>query len=68
VRPGSRQLLDIGTGIPAAGNTHQVAHEVAPDSLVVYVEYGHLTTFFWILFRCKSAVELVSLMTTAYLA
>ena len=53
MRPGSRQLLDIGTGIPAAGNTHQFAHEVAPDSLVVYVEYGHLTTFFWILFSVQ---------------
>ena len=34
-----RQFLDIGTGIPAAGNTHQVAQEVAPDSRVVYVDY-----------------------------
>jgi len=33
-----RQFLDIGTGIPAAGNTHQVAQEVAPDSRVVYVD------------------------------
>jgi hypothetical protein len=36
---GIRQFLDIGTGIPAAGNTHQVAQEVAPDSRVVYVDY-----------------------------
>lgn len=36
---GIRQFLDIGTGIPAAGNTHQVAQEAAPDSRVVYVDY-----------------------------
>src|SRR6185437_9869272 len=33
-----RQFLDIGTGIPAAGNTHEVAQAVAPDSRVVYVD------------------------------
>jgi len=36
---GIRQFLDIGTGIPTAGNTHVVAQEVAPDSRVVYVDY-----------------------------
>jgi S-adenosyl methyltransferase len=36
---GVRQFLDIGTGIPTAGNTHQVARAVAPDSRVVYVDY-----------------------------
>ena len=36
---GIRQFLDLGTGIPAAGNTHQVAQEVAPGSRVVYVDY-----------------------------
>ena len=35
---GIRQFLDIGTGIPTAGNTHEVAQEVAPDSRVVYVD------------------------------
>jgi hypothetical protein len=30
-----RQFLDIGTGIPAAGNTHEVAQRVAPDARVV---------------------------------
>jgi S-adenosyl methyltransferase len=33
-----RQFLDIGTGIPAAGNTHEVAQRVAPDARVVYVD------------------------------
>jgi SAM-dependent methyltransferase len=36
---GIRQFLDIGTGIPAAGNTHQVAQAVAPESRVVYADY-----------------------------
>jgi hypothetical protein len=35
---GIRQYLDIGTGIPAAGNTHEIAQSVAPDSRVVYVD------------------------------
>jgi len=36
---GIRQFLDIGTGIPTAGNTHEVAQSVAPESRVVYVDY-----------------------------
>jgi hypothetical protein len=36
---GIRQFLDIGTGIPTAGNTHQVAQACAPESRVVYVDY-----------------------------
>ena len=36
---GIRQFLDIGTGIPTASNTHQVAQEIAPESRVVYVDY-----------------------------
>jgi S-adenosyl methyltransferase len=36
---GIRQFLDIGTGIPTAGNTHQVAQAVAPESRVVYADY-----------------------------
>jgi hypothetical protein len=35
---GIRQFLDIGTGIPTAGNTHEVAQAAAPDSRVVYVD------------------------------
>ncbi len=35
---GLRQFLDIGTGIPAADNTHQVAQAVAPDARIVYVD------------------------------
>ncbi len=36
---GIRQFLDVGTGIPAANNTHEVAQSVAPDCRVVYVDY-----------------------------
>jgi S-adenosyl methyltransferase len=36
---GIRQFLDIGTGIPTAGNTHEIAQAIAPESRVVYVDY-----------------------------
>jgi hypothetical protein len=36
---GIRQFLDIGTGIPTANNTHQVAQAVAPDARIVYVDH-----------------------------
>jgi hypothetical protein len=36
---GVRQFLDIGTGIPTGGNTHEVAQAIAPESRVVYVDY-----------------------------
>jgi S-adenosyl methyltransferase len=35
---GVRQFLDIGTGIPAADNTHEVAQRVAAGSRIVYVD------------------------------
>ncbi len=35
---GLRQFLDIGTGLPTASNTHEVAQSVAPDSRIVYVD------------------------------
>jgi len=35
---GIRQFLDIGTGLPSADNTHQVAQAAAPRSRVVYVD------------------------------
>jgi hypothetical protein len=44
VEAGMRQFLDIGTGIPTAGNTHEVAQAIAPETRVVYVDYD----------RCKS--------------
>jgi hypothetical protein len=35
---GVRQFLDIGTGIPAPNNTHEIAQAIAPESRVVYVD------------------------------
>ena len=35
---GIRQFLDIGTGLPTASNTHQVAQAVAPECRIVYVD------------------------------
>ena len=35
---GIRQFLDIGTGLPTANNTHEVAQSVAPESRIVYVD------------------------------
>jgi S-adenosyl methyltransferase len=35
---GIRQFLDIGTGLPSADNTHQVAQRAAPSCRVVYVD------------------------------
>jgi hypothetical protein len=35
---GIRQFLDIGTGLPTADNTHQVAQEVVPQARIVYVD------------------------------
>jgi hypothetical protein len=36
---GVRQFLDIGTGLPTADNTHEVAQRVAPESRIVYVDH-----------------------------
>lgn len=35
---GVRQFLDIGTGLPTADNTHEVAQRLAPESRIVYVD------------------------------
>ena len=35
---GIRQFLDIGSGVPAADNTHQVAQRLAPESRIVYAD------------------------------
>jgi hypothetical protein len=35
---GIRQFLDIGTGLPTADNTHEVAQRIAPDSRILYVD------------------------------
>jgi hypothetical protein len=35
---GIRQFLDVGTGLPTANNTHEVAQATAPDCRIVYVD------------------------------
>lgn len=35
---GVRQFLDVGTGLPTADNTHEIAQRVAPESRIVYVD------------------------------
>ncbi|MFG2001011.1 SAM-dependent methyltransferase [Spirillospora sp. NPDC048911] len=35
---GVRQFLDIGTGLPTADPTHEVAQRIAPESRIVYVD------------------------------
>jgi hypothetical protein len=35
---GIRQFLDVGTGLPTANNTHQVAQAIAPESRIAYVD------------------------------
>src|SRR5580704_19041571 len=33
-----RQFLDVGAGLPAGGNTHEIAQRIAPDSAIVYAD------------------------------
>jgi O-methyltransferase involved in polyketide biosynthesis len=33
-----RQFLDIGAGLPAGGNTHEIAQRIAPDTGIVYAD------------------------------
>jgi hypothetical protein len=35
---GIRQIIDLGSGLPTAGNVHEIAHEIAPETRVVYVD------------------------------
>jgi hypothetical protein len=37
-RQGVRQFLDIGSGLPTVGNTHDVVQKIHPDARVVYVD------------------------------
>jgi hypothetical protein len=34
-----RQFLDIGAGLPAGGNTHEIAQRIAPDTGIVYADH-----------------------------
>jgi hypothetical protein len=37
-RQGARQFVDVGVGMPAAPNVHEVVQAVAPDATVVYTD------------------------------
>jgi hypothetical protein len=39
---GIRQFLDVGTGLPTADNTHEVAQRIAPEARIVYVDFDPL--------------------------
>ena len=39
---GIRQFIDVGAGLPTQGNVHQIAQQVNPDAVVVYVDYDPL--------------------------
>lgn len=39
---GIRQFLDIGSGLPAGRNVHEIAQSVFPESRVVYVDYDSI--------------------------
>jgi hypothetical protein len=42
-RLGVRQFLDVGSGVPAIGNTHEIADEADPRSRVVYLDNEPVT-------------------------
>src|SRR5689334_1198490 len=39
VAQGVRQFIDIGSGIPTEGNTHETAQRLAPQARVLYVDH-----------------------------
>ena len=59
---GIRQFLDIGTGIPSANNTHEVAQRVAPDARVVYTDNDPI-----VLAHARALLTSSELGATAYL-
>ncbi len=38
VDAGVRQFIDVGSGIPTAGNVHEIAQAIAPDTRVLYID------------------------------
>jgi SAM-dependent methyltransferase len=38
-RAGISQFLDVGSGLPAAGNVHEIAQGINPDARVIYVDH-----------------------------
>ncbi|MGW0823246.1 SAM-dependent methyltransferase [Streptomyces sp. NPDC002845] len=62
VEQGVRQFLDIGTGLPTADNTHEVAQRVAPDARIVYVDNDPM-----VLAHARALLGSTSEGATAYL-
>jgi hypothetical protein len=59
---GIRQFLDIGTGLPTAGNTHEVAQAIAPDARIVYVDNDPL-----VLVHARALLTSTDLGATEYI-
>ena len=59
---GVRQFLDIGTGLPTASNTHEVAQAAAPAARVVYVDNDPV-----VLAHARALLTSTSEGATAYL-
>src|SRR4051812_3715883 len=59
---GIRQFLDIGTGLPTADNTHQVAQAIAPESRIVYADNDPL-----VLVHARALLASTPAGRTAYL-
>jgi hypothetical protein len=60
---GVRQFLDIGTGLPTASNTHEVAQAAAPAARVVYVDNDPI-----VLMHARALLTSTPEGATAYLA
>ncbi|MDP9850225.1 SAM-dependent methyltransferase [Streptosporangium lutulentum] len=39
---GIRQIIDLGSGLPTQENVHEIAHRIAPDTRVVYVDHDEV--------------------------
>ena len=59
---GVRQFLDIGTGLPTADNTHEVAQRIAPESHILYVDNDPL-----VLVHARALLTSTDAGETAYL-
>ncbi|HEX3955160.1 MAG TPA: SAM-dependent methyltransferase [Trebonia sp.] len=59
---GIRQFLDVGTGLPTANNTHEVAQATTQDSRIVYVDNDPL-----VLAHARALLTGTKAGTTAYL-
>ncbi|MDH6553523.1 hypothetical protein M2160_007626 [Streptomyces sp. SAI-117] len=60
---GIRQFLDVGTGLPTAQNTHEVAQRIAPESRIVHVDNDPM-----VLAHARALLTSTPEGATAYLA